>query len=247
MRERAFVRQPVVSIAGWIRRVAAGAALCSTGPAFAEIAGTIEIKSDDRYRGRSLSGGQPAITGDLSIDDAAGVYAGASITATIAGEQRAGLRGGQAYVGYAKRLKSGLTIDAGATAYAYTRRSSLDRAATYGEVYAGMTAGKVSAYFHYTPNYLGRGIPVAYVDVTVVQPLPAGFTVTAHAGLAAQTSGPARLGGTDVRYDARVALVRPFRGLEAAVAWTFAGPDNAEFIYPWGGQSSLTISLAKHF
>jgi uncharacterized protein (TIGR02001 family) len=221
--------------------------LLAASPALAEISAEIELKSDDRFRGRSLSHGDPVIEADVSIDSDLGIYAGGSVTVTLTGERLAGLQGTNGYIGYATRIEDDLTVDVGVAGYAYTRRYSGNQADRYAEVYAGVTAGKFATYLHFTPNYLGRNVPVLYADFNLAQPLGSDWTLKAHAGLLTQASGRSRLAGRKTRYDTRLALSRPLLGLEAEVAWTFAGPDDAYYDGPWDGRSAIVFSLSQHF
>jgi uncharacterized protein (TIGR02001 family) len=145
------------------------------------------------------------------------------------------------------RIDDKLTYDIGIAGYAYTRHYSGNQANRYAEVYVGVTTGKFAAYLHYTPNYFDRSVPVLYADLSFAQPLGSDFTLKAHAGLLAQTSGPGRLGNRKTRYDTRLAVSRPLLGLETEVGWTFAGPDDAYFNGPWSGRSAIVFSLSKHF
>ncbi len=244
---QAFAWLPVGKWRRVSRLIVIGALPFSTAPAFADTAATIEVKSDIRFRGRSLSGGNPVLQVDASIDSRTGIYGGGQIITTLAGTDRAGVLGGIGYLGYAARLNDRVTVDVGTTSYAYTRRYSGNRDDFYTEFYAGATVNRVSAYVHYTPNYFNQSVPVVYADLSIVQPIGSAFTLKAHAGLLTQTSGPARLGGRWTRYDTRLALSRSIRTFEAELAWTFAGPDDAYFDDPWSGRSAVTIALSKHF
>ena len=207
----------------------------------------IELKSDDRFRGRSLSDGRPVVEADISIDSNLGIYAGGSVTATLTGERMAGLQRADAYLGYATRLDDELTFDVGVAGYAYTRRYSGNRDDRYAEVYAGITAGKFATYVHFTPNYFDRNVSVLYADLNFAQPLGPDWTLKAHVGLLTQTSGRPQLARKKNRYDTRLALSRPILGLEAEVAWTFAGPDDTYYDDRWDGRSAIIFSLSKHF
>lgn len=216
-------------------------------PVLAEISGEIELKSDDRFRGRSLSIGLPVIDVDISVDTAVGIYAGGSVTGILGSNDRAGLQGVDGYVGYAKRIDDNVTIDMGIAGYVFTQRYSGGKDDFYGEVYAGVSSGNFAAYVHYTPNYFDKSVPVLYTDLSMAKPLGSDFILKAHAGLLMQTSGIARLGGKRIRYDTRIALSRPVLGLNAELAWTFAGPEDRYFDGPWDGRSAVVFSLSKHF
>lgn len=237
----------LVAKSGRLRVLVCGVfALCAT-PANAEISSEVEIKSDDRFRGRSLSDGEPVIDADISVDLSSGLYAGGSATIILTGQDRAGFQAIDGFVGYATRLDDNITVDVGIAGYAFTKRYSGNAPDRYAEIYAGVSSGGVAAYIHYTPNYFDRGVPVLYADLNFTQSIGSDFAIRAHAGLLAQTTGPARLGGRSARYDARLALSRPILGLEAEIAWTYAGPNDVYFGGPWGGNSAVTFSMAKHF
>jgi uncharacterized protein (TIGR02001 family) len=228
-------------------RLVAGVALCAAAPAAAEISAALKLQSDDRFRGRSLSGGQPVVKADVVLDSGRGAYIGGSGTATLSGERRRGFSGANAYAGYATRLETGVSFDVGASGYLHTRRYSGDRRDSYGELYAGVTGRRISAYVHYTPDYFGRSVPVVYISLGAFRAVGDDYAVKAHAGLLAQTSGPARLGGRRFRYDTALSLSRPLGGFEAEVAVAFAGPNDAYFGGPWGARSAVTVALSRHF
>lgn len=216
-------------------------------PALAQASASIEVKSDDRYRGRSLSGGKPVIEIDYSLDTESGLYLGGSTSATLTGEDRAGLQGAEIYVGYTTEIVDGLSLDSGVIGYAFTDRYSGNQSDQFGEVYLGVNARNVALYVHYTPNYFDRSVPVLYTSASTSVPLGDGFSLSAKAGLLAQTSGPPRLRGREWRYDTRLALSRPFAGFDTQLAWTYAGPDDAYFEGPWEGRSALVLRVAKYF
>lgn len=222
-------------------------ALFTASKATAEISSEIEIKNDDRFRGRSLSAGEPVIDADISLDDASGMYIGGSATFILAGQDRVGLQGVDAYIGYAGRITENVTIDIGMAGYSFTRRYSGNESDQYAEIYAGLSSGGFAGYVHYTPNYFAKNVPVLYAELNFTRQIGSEFTLKAHAGLLTQTSGPARLGGRTKRYDTRLAISRPILGLEAEMSWIYAGKNDRYFSGTWDGRSALVFSLAKHF
>lgn len=231
-------------------------ALFALTPAQAEISSEVKLQTDDRFRGRSFSDGQPVIDGDISIDLASGIYAGGSVTFILAGKDTAGLQGFDAHVGYAARINEQVTVDLGIVGYSYTQRYGGNTDAQYAEIYAGISANDFSAYVHYTTNYLDKSIPVLYTELNFTRDIGDDYTVKAHAGLLTQTSGPARLGkevARSTRYDIRLAVSRPMLGFEAELALTYANalrnPVKNDRYYreQWKGKSAITFSLAKHF
>lgn len=221
--------------------------LLFSGKAHGEVSSEIKLQSDDRFRGRSLSAGQPTIDADISIDTPTGIYAGASITAIIKGKNRTGLQGFDGYVGYATQIKENVTVDIGLAAYQFTANYSGDENDRYAEIYAGVSSGHFAAYLHYSPSYLGKSVPVIYTDLSYFRPIGSDFNFAAHAGMLSQTSGSARLGNRKNRYDTRLAISRPVFGLGAELAWTYGGANDRYFAGPWNGNSALVFSLSKQF
>jgi len=112
---------PPISYPGARISIAIAAALAPI-PAAAQVAASIALKSDERFRGRSLSDGRPVATLDLSYDSKSGPYLGGSATAILTGKERAGLLGARTYAGYATRTPADIGLDAGIVAYLFTSR-----------------------------------------------------------------------------------------------------------------------------
>lgn len=216
-------------------------------PAAAQVGVGISLKSDERFRGRSLSDGRPVATLDLSYDSKSGPYAGGSVTAILTGKERAGLLGARAYAGYATRTATGIGLDSGIASYLFTNRYSGNREDQYVEVYAGMSKGALSAYLRFSPDYLGRHTPVIYADISAARQLAPKWRLSGHLGVLAQTSGAPDLGGRRSRYDTRLGISRTLGSFEAQAAWTFAGPGGQYFQGPWHGHSAVTLSLRRSF
>lgn len=216
-------------------------------PAMAQASASIELKSDDRYRGRSLSDGQPVIETSASLDTESGVYVGASGTLTLAGEGRAGFQAAEIYLGYAKSLGDESRIDVGVIGYAFTERYSGNRPDQFGEIFVGFHARNIAVYANYTSNYFNQNVPALYTSASTAVPLGDDFTLAARVGVLTQTSGPPRLGGRTWRYDTRLSISRHVFGVDARITMTFAGPNDAYFAGPWDGRSAIAFSVAKHF
>lgn len=84
----------------------------------ADISGNVTVVSDYRFRGISLSNGQPAVQAELAFEDDSGFYAGAW-TSTI--KEQGGMLAAelQLYAGHEIAVADGLTIDLSANYYAY--------------------------------------------------------------------------------------------------------------------------------
>ena len=213
----------------------------------AEISSELEVKSDDRFRGRSLSAGNPVVNVDVSIDTVSGIYSGGSATFILASQNRTGFKGVDAHIGFATHIDENVTVDIGVAGYIFTERYSGNTNDQYAEAYIGLSVDRFAVYVHYTPNYFDKNIPVLYADVNYSRSIGSEFSVKAHAGFLVQTSGRARLGNKSTRYDTRLAVSRPIWGLDAEIAFTYGGKDDRYFSGPWGGNSAFVFSVAKHF
>jgi len=93
------------------------AGLGATPATAADWSGEVGVVSDYRYRGVSLSNGQPAVQGSLSVEHDSGAHAefwASSLTGS--GSSRAEV---DATAGYAFSLTEDLSLDVSATYYAY--------------------------------------------------------------------------------------------------------------------------------
>lgn len=241
----ARVRPPIERLL--VRASIAIAAVLAPFGVAAQVGGSISVKSDERFRGRSLSDGRPVATVDISYDSKDGPYAGGSATAILTGKSRAGLLGARTYAGYAARMSAGVTLDAGVTGYLFTNRYSGNRNDQYVEVYAGLSRGPLSGYLRFSPDYLGRRTSVVYADISAARQIAPDWRLSGHVGLLVQTSGAPDLGGRRSRYDARIGVTRTIGPFEAQAALTFAGPGGRYFQGPWHGRSAVALSLRRSF
>lgn len=111
------------------------AAATSPPPAFT-VTGNVSLVTDYRFRGVSLSGGDPAIQGGITVTHESGFYVGAwssSLAHTpVYGDQELDLFGG-----WSGEVASGLTLDAGLLYYVYPSGHVGD--ANYWEPYASIS------------------------------------------------------------------------------------------------------------
>jgi len=165
------------------------------------VSGSISMLSEYRYRGLALSDGKAAVQLNLNLDHASGWYGGGFATNSSIAE----LKGAQliGYAGYAQRLRSGASWEAGCTHTAYTQWQSYD----YNECYAGAALERVSARLYYAPDYLGRNARTAYAELNAFYPLQDGTSVIGHAGWLRTLSGLPYPGiPATSRYDARIGV-----------------------------------------
>src|SRR5262249_5305778 len=103
----------------FLRSAAAGVFLAA-GAACAQVSGTLSVMTDYRYRGISLSAGDPALQGSVVYDDPSGAYAGlfaSNVEFAISHHRELEVL---PYVGYVRRLASGLAVEIGAEYAAFT-------------------------------------------------------------------------------------------------------------------------------
>jgi uncharacterized protein (TIGR02001 family) len=137
--------------------IAVGGALLAALPtvADAQVGAVVSVFSDDRFRGISFSDGRPVGILDLSYDAPNGLY-GAVSGSVVATEHEGPKALGVTFnAGYAKRLRSGLTADAGIVHSRYSHYSGVAGGRDYTEVYAGLSGRSLGARLSVSPNYLG--------------------------------------------------------------------------------------------
>ena len=131
----------------------------SSAPAFAEdetappkdltFSGYVQGVSDYRFRGYSLSGGDPAIQGTVNLNHSSGFYAGAWASSLDGNGPILGFYGDvelDLYAGWTGPLSSGLTADVGVLRYVYPSNDG-QGPADFWEPYASLstTLGPVGA------------------------------------------------------------------------------------------------------
>ncbi|WP_168710148.1 TorF family putative porin [Massilia sp. Mn16-1_5] len=158
-------------------------ALYAPGGAQAQTSITLGLVSEYSLRGLSLSDGRPAPQLRIDHDTDSGWYGGAFVS-------RMALRASPAtalaigYAGYARRLPSGWSWDAGVKRAVFLR----DARNSYVEAYAGISHDDAGARLSLSPAYYGAGRS-AYFELNGVQPLGERWRLSGHAGLLHWLSG----------------------------------------------------------
>lgn len=194
--------------------------LLAAAPAAAQTGASLSLSSQSVSRGQSVSHGYPVAELAVSHDDASGAYLGGSITGMISDGGSPDLLGWRVYLGYARRVGGGVSIDAGIADTRYTRASGYARGAGYTEVYAGLSTRFLSARLSVSPGYLGRKRTTLYGEVDGVLPVASRWQLSAHAGMLGDLSGPYAHPGYHPQFDWRIGIANrrgPFR-LELALA-----------------------------
>lgn len=171
-------------------------------------------------RGRSLSGGRPVATADLSYDWSSGVYAGVSATGVDTAYSGVQFLGSQQFIGYAHRIGTERSIDVGIINSNYSHYFTGGYATDYTEIYAGLTASHISTHIRYSPNYFGQSVSALYGDVDgSIAPFKT-VRLDAHVGLLDQLGGPQSSDRGQPKIDWRLGVSKGFGRLDLHAAWT---------------------------
>ena len=198
-------------------------ALFGSASASAQVVASVTLSNDVRFRGRSITDGEPAITADIGYDDRSGVYVAASATMALSGDGPEFVNF-QENLGFAHRLGSGLTIDLGIVRSDYTQYYSGGRKAHFTEFYAGFRANRVTAYLRYSPDYFRPGVETLYGEINATIEPAQQWRLIAHAGALVQLAGPLPPEGDGVGYDWKLGLARDAGAFEFQLAVSGGGP-----------------------
>ncbi|MEO7691146.1 MAG: TorF family putative porin [Sphingomonas sp.] len=228
----------------WALLIATGITLAS--PAEAQIAGSISVESDYRYRSRSLSSGHPVVTANLDYDDKSGFFIDGSITAMLSGE-RPGVLGVQGNIGYATRLSSKLSIDVGVLRSQYMASYAGDRAAHYTELYLGLTRRRVSSRVYFSPDYFHSGISTLYGEIEGVIDPAKDWHLTAHVGGLIYLSRPTPYGNRRDQHDWRLGVSRQLGAFEVHLNLSGGGPGSDYYGSEPHGRTALVVGATRSF
>jgi uncharacterized protein (TIGR02001 family) len=185
----------------------AGSALAAT-PAFAQdaspvpaftVTGNVAVVSDYRFRGVSLSAGDPAVQGGITLNHSSGFYVGAWSSSIdggpLYGEQELDL-----YGGWTGDVASGVTVDVGLLKYVYPTNDV--GPADYWEPYAsvatqlGPVHAKLGVAYAWDQDSLGNEDNL-YIYTNVDLGVPnTPVTVSGHLGYTDGVLAPPLLAGT---------------------------------------------------
>ena len=180
----------------------------------------LSVFSDARFRGVSVSDGDPVGILDLSYDDPSGAYAAASgtLVASSHGIEPLSL---QLNAGFARQLGAGLSADVGIVQSKYSRYSTTIHGSSYTEVYAGLTRKSLTARVHLSPHYFEAGTWTLYGELNHGLALSRKLSLNSHAGvlIPLHSTNP---GETRSQVDWRVGLDRQVGRLALHAAFTGA-------------------------
>lgn len=214
---------------------------CASG----QVSGTLSAVSDYRYRGITLSDRKPAAQLTVAYDDPTGLYLGAfasTVRLAPAADARAQ---GIAFGGYAFRMPSGLSLEAGGD-YATFAGGGRD---DYGEVFLGVASESLSARVFYAPRYFGQPSNALYGELNALLPISDRVHLLAHFGVL-RTAYPAGYPPTTARMfvDGRIGLGVDFSLLRLEVAWVGTNDEHAAYSLTGArSASTLVLSLTRSF
>lgn len=150
-----------------------------------------------------------------------------------------------AFGGYALRLPSGVSVEAGGDYSVFTNARGDD----YGEIFIGAAAGNLSARVYYSPRYFGQSSNAVYGELNASLPLLDRLQLIAHIGVL-KTAYPYGYSQQSTRQvvDGRIGLAADFDLLHLELAWV--GTSAAYAAYPITGTSSpnaVVLSLSHSF
>jgi len=238
--------------------ILAGCALASA-PAFAQeatdppadivITGNVALTTDYRFRGVSLSGGDPAVQGGITATHSSGFYVGAW-SSSISGGPVYGNQELDLFAGVGGKLAEGVNFDLGLLYYAYP--SGHTGHADYFEPYASIstTVGPATAKFGVAYAWDQKSLgddDNLYLFTNIDFAIPeTPLTINTHLGYTDGVLGPDILaGGTDKSdFDWSIgATAKVFGPLSLSVAYIGAGGAKVDSLTDDTVVATLTASF----
>jgi uncharacterized protein (TIGR02001 family) len=215
--------------------------------AHAQVAGSIDIESDYRLRGYSLSAGQPTATAQISYDDDSGLYLNLSATGVLARDQ-ARFLGVQGNIGYVHRLSPKVSIDGGVTRTQYRASYVGGGSQHYTEIYLGITADPITARVYFSPDYYRPDTQTIYAEVEGVISPKRNWRLSAHVGGLAYLAAPlVYFSSNKMRYDWRLGLSRQFGNFDLHAAVSGGGPGQQYYYSHLRNRTALTAGASWSF
>jgi uncharacterized protein (TIGR02001 family) len=233
-----------------LRAGGAFAGLCFTclfpSPAAAQWGGTFSLDSDYRLRGYSLTDGDPAASAQVTYDHPSGAYANLVALAKIGGDETR-FMGVLANVGYARRVSSNVTIDAGLLRSEIRASDQYARPYRYTEIYAGATVGRVLGRIYYSPDYRSDGVSTLYGELETGFEPARDWRVSGHVGsLLYLTDATYREAGS-THQDWRISVSRQLGRVEIHSALSGGGPGARYYSYQRDEKPVLTAGASISF
>jgi len=227
-----------LSVVGLI--AALGGASCFASPAWAQLAGTLSLSSNEMFRGETISRGDPALSLALSLDSPEGLFAGAGAS-VAAGDHEPRLSSLVQYAGYALR-RDRTSFEVGLIHRRYDTVFDGDVRRDFFEAYAGISHGAMKARIYVSPDYHRSGRTSYYGEVNARLLSVEKWSIDGHAGLALTPHDTGRKGLRD-HYDWRLQASRPIGRLFLSLG--VAGTSYP--VYSPSGKARGFVSLSHAF
>jgi uncharacterized protein (TIGR02001 family) len=216
-----------------------------TTAAGAQISGSATLVSDYRYRGITLSDQKPAAQLGVAYDAPFGGYAGAFVSTVRIGSPVVPGVQAMTFAGWATRLDSGISLDAGGAYSLFSRARAYD----YGEFYLGAAREEQSARIYYSPKYFGGNAGAWYGELNGSQLLIDPVRLVAHVGLLS-TRFATGYGSAPREHsvDGRIGFSVDVDAFHFELAWV--GISNASATYRFAGNDSpntVVLTFTRQF
>jgi uncharacterized protein (TIGR02001 family) len=216
-------------------------------PASAQVSGSVDVESDYRLRGYSLSAGRPVATAQIGYDDDSGIYFNLSATGVLGRDDPLFL-GVQGNIGYARRLNRKLSIDAGVLRSQYRAPDPTSRSHNYTDIYVGLAADPFSARVYYSPDYYRSGVSTLYGEVEATIRPAKDWRVNGHLGSLVYLSTPAQyFPGRTARYDWRIGVARRLGNFDLHASLSGGGPGKEYYAGDLHSKTALTAGASWSF
>lgn len=191
--------------------------------AAAQAAVEAALQTDYRLRGYSLSDGQPVASLSIGYDDPSGFYVGGLASGVVHNDEPEVLLV-EGFAGYAVRVDTNLSVDAGASHSHYYSGYGTSRDYRYTQFYVGAALPNVGARFSYSPNYFNADTPTLYGEINGGVEPASNWFLSAHVGALFYLEG-APFSLPDKRYDWRLGISRQLGkfGIHADVSGRIQG------------------------
>ena len=218
---------------------------CLASAATAQTTARIAIQSDYRLRGYSLSDGNPVAIADVGHEFGGGFYANAA--GILVYDDGPALLGGQANIGYARRLSPRLSLDLGIVRSEYTSELTGYYAAGYTEFYAGLATDNLAARVSYSPDYFRPDTSTLYGEAEAVIRPEEGWRINLHAGILHYLDGRPYSMAEATYVDWRVGATRQLAGFDLFFNLSGREPGGRLYGRPCCSGPALVVGISRPF
>jgi len=149
----------------------------------AQVSGDVSLLSDYRFRGESLTEGDPALQAAVNYDHPSGIFLGGLVSNVKINPDVSGLSA-IGYAGYTRPLGERSAWEAGVVTYVFPQ-PTYGPDYNYTEAFVGATFAALSSRVYYTNSYFGGGQAV-YAELNATHALDQRFSLSAHLGYLGQ-------------------------------------------------------------